>query len=338
MTLSLLGIQYICENFGDTSLCCARTGLSWYYTVGTTDYPETGGTAQIVSRLASGLIDSLTMTSPPRGTFTKAQLDAANESTVTILDAKEITYHDEPTEVQWCFIPCSDHTTQVTCELYGCFWWNGACHDLAPSCEALLNEPDCTRYGCYWYNGSCHTSLPTCEELNNQPDCLLYECFWYNGACHSAVVCENILVQTECEAHGCYWYNGACHSAVVCENILVQTECEAHGCFWWNGACHSLAPSCEALLNEPDCTRYGCYWFRGECHTVDQLELCYWIDDQGGPNALTITNVFTIIDAYTLSTPPTGYTFVPTIVNVFGVVDYFLGFDGDAKTGCDYYL
>lgn len=228
MALSPLGKQYICKNFGDVSLCCVRTGLSWYYTVGGTDYAETGGTAQIVSRLASGLIDSLTMTSPARGAFTKAELDAANAAPVTLQDAKEITDHDELTEVQWCFIPCSAHTDQATCEgVYLCFWWNNACHDAAP----------------------------TCSELDNQGDCL----------------------------------------------------------------------------------RYNCFWFRDACHSVDQPELCYWIDAQGGPETLTITNVFTIIDAYTLNQPPSGYTFIPTIENVFGIIDYYLGFNGDAKTGCSYY-
>jgi len=86
-----------------------------------------------------------------------------------------------------------------------------------------------------------------------------------------------------------------------------------------------------------DCQIYGCYWFRESCHSVDQPELCYWIDSQGGPNALTIENVFTIIDSYLFEIPPTDYTFVPTIQNVFGVIDYYLGFNGDASTGCTYY-
>ena len=282
MTLSLLGIQYICKNFGDVSFCCVRTGLSWYYTLAGTNYQETGGTAQIVSRLASGLIDSLTMTSPARGAFTKAELDAANAGPVTLQDAKEITDHDEQTEVQWCFIPCSAHIDQATCETYGCYWWNGACHDAAPSCE----------------------------ELNNQGECLQF---------------------------GCYWYNDACHSTVACENILTQTECEGHGCYWYNGSCHTNLPTCPGLNNQDDCLRYDCFWFRGLCHSVDQPELCYWIDDQGGPGALTISNIFIIIDAYLYNTPPSGYTFIPTLQNVFGVIDYYLGFNGDAKTGCLYY-
>ena len=102
--LSQNGLNYICENFGDVNLCCVRTGLSWYYTLTGIDYPETGGTAQIVSRLASGLIDSLTMTSPARGTFTQAELNTANNGSVTIEDAHLIAEHDDvgPLE-QWCF-------------------------------------------------------------------------------------------------------------------------------------------------------------------------------------------------------------------------------------------
>ena len=66
-------------------------------------------------------------------------------------------------------------------------------------------------------------------------------------------------------------------------------------------------------------------------------ELCYWIDAQGGPTGLDITDVFTIIDSYLFETPPIGYTFIPTLQNVFGVIDYYLGFNGDANTGCNYY-
>lgn len=103
MTLTQSGIEYICINFGDTNQCCVSSGLSWYYTRESTDYPETGGTAQIVSRLASGLIDSLTMTSPARGTFAQSQLNNANTQSVTLTDAQTITAHDEPSEDQWCY-------------------------------------------------------------------------------------------------------------------------------------------------------------------------------------------------------------------------------------------
>lgn len=255
MTLSILGKQYICANFGNTDLCCTKTGLSWYYTIGTNDYPETGGTAQIVSRLASGLVNSLTMTNPSRGTFTQAELNTVNGGTVTLQDALEITSHDEPSEDQWCFITCETHTDQATC----------------------------LSYGCYWYNGSCHTNPPSCSELNNQSDC------------------------------------------------------QGYGCYWWNGSCHDAAPACSQLDNEIDCASYGCFWYRGVCHTVDQPELCYWIDNKGGHTALTITNVFEAIDSYLFQAPPTGWTFIPTVTNIFGIIDYYLGFNGDSKTGCAYF-
>ena len=103
MTLTQAGIDYICQNFGDENLCCINTGLSWYYTLGGDDYPETGGTAQIVGRLASGIIDSLTMTYPPRETYTQTELNTANGGTVTIMDAQIIADHDEPHEDQWCY-------------------------------------------------------------------------------------------------------------------------------------------------------------------------------------------------------------------------------------------
>ena len=222
MTLSEMGKQYICQNFGDAGLCCTNTGLSWFYTVGGANTNETGGTAQIVSRLASGLIDSLTMVTPPRGTFTQAELNAANGVPVTFSDAQEITLHDEPTEDQWCFIPCDTHTDQTTCE----------------------------SYGCYWYNGSCHTDAPTADDLDNSTDCL----------------------------------------------------------------------------------DYGFYWYRNDCHAVDQLELCYYIDAHW---PLTLADVFEIVDAYLFQVPPAGWTFTPTLANVLGVVDYYLGFDGDVGTGCD---
>lgn len=103
MTLTQTGLNYICQNFGNGNQCCVRTGLGWFYTAEGEDHPETGGTAQIVSRLASGLIDSLTMTNPARGIFTKAELDAVNGKAVTLQDAQQITSHDEPSEDQWCY-------------------------------------------------------------------------------------------------------------------------------------------------------------------------------------------------------------------------------------------
>ena len=163
MALSQAGIDYICQKFGDVNLCCINTGLSWYYTSGGTDYPESGGTAQIVSRLASGLIDSLTMTNPARGTFTQAQLNTANGGTVTIQDAQTITNHDEPTEDQWCYdepIPCSSYTNQTDCLNAGCYWWSDGTCNSSPEpqlqCSDYTNQTDCLNAGCYWWSdGTC---------------------------------------------------------------------------------------------------------------------------------------------------------------------------------------
>lgn len=101
MTLSQAGIDYICNNFG-LQACCVESGIAWYYTAEGQVYPENGGTAQIVSRLASGLIESLTITNPDRGAFTKTELDAANGSAATLQDAQLIAKHDTQMEGQWC--------------------------------------------------------------------------------------------------------------------------------------------------------------------------------------------------------------------------------------------
>jgi len=270
-------------NFGDTSLCCINTGLSWYFTRQGVDYPENGGTAQIVSRLASGLVDSLTMTSPPTGTFTQAELNTANGSQVSLQDAQDITNHDEPSEDQWCFVPCESHPDQVACEENNCYWYNGNCYTDPPDCSVLSIQSECITYGCYWYNDGCHAEQPACGVLNNQPDC------------------------------------------------------EAYSCFWYNGTCHADPPACEILSSEFDCDLFGCFWYRGSCHSADQPELCYWIDTKGGPTGLTIMDVFEIVDSFIFSTPPIGgWSFIPTIIEVFGIIDYFLGFNADPSTGCNY--
>lgn len=127
------GINYICQSFGDVNFCCVKDGLSWFYTVGGLPYTEVGGTAQIVSRLASGLITDLTMTSPNRGTFTKDELDFANGAPVTLQDAQQIANHDEPAEGQYCYgveppTTCKDYFTEVECTVGGCYWYNDKCN------------------------------------------------------------------------------------------------------------------------------------------------------------------------------------------------------------------
>jgi len=95
--LSEEGKNYICINFGSNN-CCVASGLSWTYHAGTESQYEEGGTAQIVARLASGLIDYIEV----RGqSYTQAQLDSVNGSSVTLEDAQTIAQHDEGTS-QWC--------------------------------------------------------------------------------------------------------------------------------------------------------------------------------------------------------------------------------------------
>ena len=161
--LSQNGIDYICQNFGDTNFCCIDDGLEWYYTVGGNDTHETGATAQIVGRLALGILDSLTMVNPSRGTFTTAALNNANGSSVSLTDAQQVAQHDTPAEGQWCYSggtppTCSDFTNQSLCESNNCFWYNNYCYSTSPTCTMLNNVADCTRFNCYWYDNSCHST------------------------------------------------------------------------------------------------------------------------------------------------------------------------------------
>ena len=67
-------------------------------------------------------------------------------------------------------------------------------------------------------------------------------------------------------------------------------------------------------------------------------EICSWIDSKGGPTGLTTSDVVDIINSYLFNIPPgDSWTFIPTVMQATGVVDYYLGLDGDAKTGCDFF-
>jgi len=177
-------------------------------------------------------------------------------------------------------------------------------------CEYHQDKINCEANNCYWYNDGCYTEPPTCTELTSQNECIIYGCFWYNGTCHA--------------------------EQPSCETLADQVDCQAYGCYWYNGSCHSEVPTCGILNNESDCDLYQCFWYRGVCNSVDQPELCYWIDSKGGPVALVITDIFIIIDSFLFMIPPDGWGFVPTILEVFGVIDYYLGFNGDPGTGCNY--
>jgi hypothetical protein len=72
---------------------------------------------------------------------------------------------------------------------------------------------------------------------------------------------------------------------------------------------------------------------------VSQIGICSWITSGGGIGNITIPAIFILVDAYI--DPSTGLQdigFVPTIGQIFGVVDYYLGFiaDGNTETGCNF--
>lgn len=129
-------------------------------------------------------------------------------------------------------------------------------------------------------------------------------------------------------------------TALPCTNWTTEIICEQHGCYWWNGSCHSSQPTqCSDLNNQTECLAYSCYWYDNSCHsTPQQTGICQWVTAKGGAAGLDVSEVFQIIDSYVLQTPPTGYTFVPTITQVMGIIDYYLGFidSGNQKTGCSF--
>jgi len=72
-------------------------------------------------------------------------------------------------------------------------------------------------------------------------------------------------------------------------------------------------------------------------YTLFPMDICWWLADHGAPFDIMVTDIFALADSYLSQIPPSGYIFIPTIQNVFGAADYWLGFDGDAGTGCDFY-
>jgi len=241
-------------------------------------------------------------------------------------------------------LPCTNWTTQSTCTSHGCYWWNGSCHSAQPTaCSQLNNQTDCTTYGCYWYNNTCNSSPPTCSSYTTQATCEANDCYWWNGSCHStSPTCTDLNNQTDCTTYGCYWYNSSCHSTPQsCTAYTTQVTCIQGGCFWYNGSCHSNQPTCTDFNNQTDCINYypnDCYWYNNSCHSTPQQGICEWVTNHGGATGLDVSEVFQIIDSYVLQTPPTGYSFIPTLTQVFGIIDYYLGFiaSGNEKTGCSF--
>lgn len=304
MTLTDYGINYCLKSFGNADECAVSTGygltFSYVDTKGIEYTGIAGGTASILNFIALGIVKTLTMDDfPGRGTFTKALVEEENGESISFGDGDIFTEHDENSEDQWCFIVCSEHADKSTCEdVYRCFWWNNGCHDVAPTCEELDNPEDCQRYFPGYY--------------------------WYEDAagvfCHPTLVCENIVNSDHCTANGCLWYNGSCHSTLVCEDINNQPDCIApeHDCFWYRGP------------------TYPTYTCSGE----DQPSLCHWADaTTGGPYGISSLDIYVLVNAYTPpGTPVPGYNFIPTSLEIFGILLYYQGdmAAGNVHTGCAY--
>jgi hypothetical protein len=68
---------------------------------------------------------------------------------------------------------------------------------------------------------------------------------------------------------------------------------------------------------------------------MERPEICTWIDSKGGPDNLSIIDVFEAIDAFIFDIPLNESP--PTLQEIIGIIDYFLGFNGDISTRCNYY-
>lgn len=69
--------------------------------------------------------------------------------------------------------------------------------------------------------------------------------------------------------------------------------------------------------------------------TQTSVTICTWITNNGGVSGITIPKIFILVDAYT---GVTTIGFIPTNQQIFGTVDYYLGFitSGNSKTGCSF--
>ena len=210
MALTQNGIDYICQKFGDINECVVSGGLSWnYLDVEGTTHNETGATSSVVSRLIFPmLVVSLTMTNPPRGTFTYTGLRNANGGQdINLNDCIELDNHTEISGDQWCYTPPT-------------------------ICEDILNQTDCLVNNCYWYNNSCHTQPPECspDGITKCEGYDLYQCV--NGSWvlieHNSEQCG--YVPPECSPDGITKCEG--YDLYTCVNgqwALTEVNSEACG-------------------------------------------------------------------------------------------------------------
>uniref|UniRef100_A0A6M3M570 Uncharacterized protein n=1 Tax=viral metagenome TaxID=1070528 RepID=A0A6M3M570_9ZZZZ len=100
------GKNWIAQKLGIDN-CFVPSGISWtYYAIDGNTLDETGGTAQLVARLALSTTDKVVLTSPPYGTYRYNDLKAGNDGyDVTLIDSISIKAEDgDPSsESQFCY-------------------------------------------------------------------------------------------------------------------------------------------------------------------------------------------------------------------------------------------
>lgn len=106
--ISEAGKKYIAQNFG-VGNCWVYSGLSWRaHGIDGTHVDGAGGTGSIVSRVISGAIERVELKTPRTGSFTKAQLTAANAGEVTLIDIRDVILANDgyPTgQAKYCAEP-----------------------------------------------------------------------------------------------------------------------------------------------------------------------------------------------------------------------------------------
>lgn len=247
---------------------------------------------------------------------------------------------------------------------------------IDPPCEEYQYQQDCTSHGCYWYNGSCHSEQQPQEVLAElQETSIYYTGPFYPGniviICEARVkniggatgklsgklyFNPNTIDETleggasilEVEPNEIWVYNAVKSLPVNLPQGILSVGIKVYGedeeppdwsdqtkTHMWDVTIQPL--NCEMIPFQTDCEQAECYWYDEACHSYPEgLEICQWILDRGGIYDLHIVEVMLIIDAYIYQNPIEGYSFIPTIEQVFGIIDYYLGFDGDQGTGCDF--
>lgn len=207
--------------------------------------------------------------------------------------------------------------------------------------------------------GDLSARLFECDKYLNKEDCLANDCFWYNGICTHILPSDiqdsrHILIKVP-EAYADLLVDTVEYPAEAYEGDQIEILYNIK-----NTGGHNLI---YGQINDLDTHEILNYWERLTPHdetfevittlppmakdwniqievghkTLYGADLCTWLAAHGAPSNLTVEDIFVIIDSYLFQESPTGYNFIPTLNNVFGVIDYYLNINGDPLTGCDFF-